>query len=42
MSNNDEQTCWEQYTQRKAELPPDLTPEEYEAAIDKIVDELAL
>jgi hypothetical protein len=35
-------TPWELYEQRKAQLPADLTPEEYQAACKRIVAELGI
>ncbi len=33
---------WIEYERRKKELPPDLTPEQYEAAIRQICEELGI
>ena len=33
---------WQEYEIRKANIPPDLTPEQYEIAVAEIVEELGL
>jgi hypothetical protein len=36
------QNHWDKYEQRKAELPKDLTPDEYRIACRQIADELGI
>ena len=38
----EQNNIYQEYEIRKANLPSDLTPEQYEAAIEKIAEELGI
>lgn len=42
MKQFDTNNIYQEYEIRKADIPPDLTPDEYEAAIKEIVDGLGI